>query len=335
MNTSISDLIKKTITPAFAACALFISPSFAENEVVFDKIYGGEIDNVEEFDQFVDKEMPLSAQESLLENLIAVGPDNAEKYQETIKQARESGMSAQEVLETEIYYHLIVGGKSGYKEILEQLNDLGPKWDFTQESLLFREPSDIPAMRYLLKARIAFLNNDEKAFEKNAKNAFWAEPDHAHLLGEWIQEYRFKKAMNRAMIPMDVELSDSQGNATTLGQLLKGQKAILIDFWASWCSPCMALMPSLSHKAEILAPQGVIVVGMNTETVQKAEVVRKKLDMRMPWLVEPADHVYSKLFKVNSIPRMVLIDKNEEILFNGHPMDDKLNAALQELGVRL
>jgi len=32
---------------------------------------------------------------------------------------------------------------------------------------------------------------------------------------------------------------------------------------------------------------------------------------------------------------MVLIDKNEEILFNGHPMDDKLNAALQELGVRL
>jgi len=64
-------------------------------------------------------------------------------------------------------------------------------------------------------------------------------------------------------------------------------------------------------------------------------VVRKKLDMRMPWLVEPADHVYSKLFKVNSIPRMVLIDKNEEILFNGHPMDDKLNAALQELGVRL
>ena len=137
-------------------------------------------------------------------------------------------------------------------------------------------------------------------------------------------------------VPMDLEIKTSKGEATTLAKLADGKKAVLLDFWATWCGPCMALMPELKKKAAKLAPQGIVVAGMNVEnSPKKAERTRKKLKISFNWLVEPKDEPFSGPLQVDSIPRMILVTPKGKVLFNGHPQDPGLAQALSALGVKL
>ena len=51
----------------------------------------------------------------------------------------------------------------------------------------------------------------------------------------------------------------------------------------------------------------------------------------LPWLVEPPDRPYSKAFELDSIPRMILLSPEGKVLFNGHPEDPALWAALKKI----
>ena len=143
-----------------------------------------------------------------------------------------------------------------------------------------------------------------------------------------------KKLMANLRVPMDLEIQTSGGEKTTLGDLAKGKKGVLLDFWASWCGPCMSLMPELEKKARKLGPKGIVVAGMNTENAGKAESVRKKREIEFSWLVEPNGRPLSQMLKINSIPRMILVAPDGKVLFNGHPMDDELVSTLSDLGVK-
>ena len=70
---------------------------------------------------------------------------------------------------------------------------------------------------------------------------------------------------------------------------------------------------------------------MNTENADKAEGVRRKRGIEFTWLVEPNGRPLSQMLKINSIPRMILVNPEGKVLFNGHPMDDELTTALAEL----
>ena len=142
---------------------------------------------------------------------------------------------------------------------------------------------------------------------------------------------RMKAELAKVRMPMDMELETSGGAKTSLAKLVEGKHGVLLDFWASWCGPCMRLMPELKKKAQKYEALGIVVAGMNTENASKAEKVRKEREIDFSWLVEPSGRPFSKMLKINSIPRMILLDPEGKVLFNGHPMDDELTAALAGL----
>src|SRR5215469_7306570 len=47
-------------------------------------------------------------------------------------------------------------------------------------------------------------------------------------------------------------------------------KLVILNFWASWCQPCVEEMPSLSKLAADLAPKGVVVVGVSVDQDEAA-----------------------------------------------------------------
>ncbi len=258
-----------------------------------------------------------------------------EAFNEALEKGRSQDIPNQRILEARLLYPIRSGDFSSVDDLLESLKVASSKWDYSN-SLLFKSQGDLQAVIHLYQAQQAYTTGDTDNFRKHATEAFWLEPDLGRILGQWIDRHRQEIAMKDIRLPMDTRLSNYKGETVSLEELVKGQKAILIDFWASWCAPCMQNMPLLKDKAEKLRPQSVVVAGLNTEDVAKAESYHNSLEIDFPWLVEPGDRPYSRILQIDTIPRMVLISPEGEILFNGHPMDTAgLSAALAKLGVKL
>ena len=62
----------------------------------------------------------------------------------------------------------------------------------------------------------------------------------------------------------NTSLSDIQGKTVTVGEL-KGDKLTVVDFWATWCKPCLLSMPELVKMSAEFDSQGVRFIGINED----------------------------------------------------------------------
>ena len=70
-------------------------------------------------------------------------------------------------------------------------------------------------------------------------------------------------AAPQAKIPRDPEMIDAQGFQKILEQ--NRGKALLVNFWATWCEPCRDEYPMLNELAKQYAPKGLKVVGVSMD----------------------------------------------------------------------
>jgi len=92
-------------------------------------------------------------------------------------------------------------------------------------------------------------------------------------------------------------------------------KVVLINFWASWCSPCIAEIPSINALRKKYHDQGFEVIGINVDE-NPAEVLpkfQKKLGMEFT-SYQDVEGELADQFGVNGIPFTVILDKNRKIL---------------------
>ena len=270
--------------------------------------------------------------------------DSLQQFEAAAKEATKVGLPVQAVAEAELVFCCTSDVVSPLPALTKQLQAMLPDWK-ADDSLFFEKREELEGLLSFAQALLAEDANDETNFEKSIKDAFWTSPDLAILCRKAVESHRAKLRDAKLTLPMDLAIPLSNGGQTTLGQLVKDHKAVLLDFWASWCGPCMALMGELRDRAHKLADAKIVVAGVNTEAFDqdgslekaktKAESVRKSKKMDFPWLIEPAEAPFSRLMGISSIPRAVLISPEGKILYNGHPEDAGLAAALAKLDARL
>ena len=257
-----------------------------------------------------------------------------EEFNSILKEARHLGLSRQLLLEAQVSRYWKADEFDRLVELLPVFEELLDEWDL-QKGKIFRDQHEVLGYYNFFRAVEALKEDNLDKLEFHAKESYWNSPDMASILTILIKDRREEDRMANLEFPMGLELVTSQGEEVTLGELISNKKGALLEFWASWCGPCIALMPELVRKAEKFQPQGLLVVGLNTESKAIAEEFRIQQEIEFPWLVEPQGNPLQRLLPVDSLPHAVLVNPGGQVLFNGHPMDPTLKKVLVQLNLNL
>jgi peroxiredoxin len=82
-----------------------------------------------------------------------------------------------------------------------------------------------------------------------------------------LQERRSRGLEPGAAVP-EFRLPGLSGGTTDLASL-RG-RVVLVNFWATWCPPCVAEMPALERLSRALGPQGLVVLGVSVDEDETA-----------------------------------------------------------------
>lgn len=133
------------------------------------------------------------------------------------------------------------------------------------------------------------------------------------------------------VVAPDFTMNDPEGKPIQLSSL-RG-KVVMIDFWASWCSPCRQENPNVVKLYNQYHSKGFEILGVSLDR-GKDEWIQAIKDDQLSWLhvsdLQFWQNSAARLYGVNAIPQTYLLDKDGVIIAKGL-RSEQLAAKLKEL----
>lgn len=114
----------------------------------------------------------------------------------------------------------------------------------------------------------------------------------------------------------DFELPALDGSRVRLSEH-RGKNVVLLDFWATFCEPCLLAMPHLDELYQKYRDRGFVVLGVSIDGSGSAAKVRgevEKLGVTFPILLDQETQVVALYNPRTSAPYSVLIDREGRIV---------------------
>lgn len=130
--------------------------------------------------------------------------------------------------------------------------------------------------------------------------------------------------------PPEIEVAgwyNHLGPAPSLASL-KGQ-TVLIEFWATWCGPCVAAWPHLQELHEVYESKGLVILGLSAE---EPDVVSNFVDQKGITARVAYGSKSNSKYGVTGIPKTFVVGPDGKVVWHGHPgglTSDILEGALK------
>jgi thiol-disulfide isomerase/thioredoxin len=135
-------------------------------------------------------------------------------------------------------------------------------------------------------------------------------------------------------VPAFAYSSMDQPDLTYTPESLQGT-VYLIDFWATWCTPCVAEMETFHRAYKEFGPRGFEIVSVSFDLSTDDVLAFRESRWKMPWFnayVGPDDEVEHARFEIVGIPRTILVDGDGTIVgVDGDVWGEKLRETLVRL----
>jgi thiol-disulfide isomerase/thioredoxin len=136
-----------------------------------------------------------------------------------------------------------------------------------------------------------------------------------------------------SLIGKPMEIKGTLLDGTPFNQASVAGKVVLVDFWATWCGPCVAEIPNMIEQYEKYHAKGFEIVGVSLDEDRDA-LAQFVTEKKVPWPVlfekpggEGWRHPLATFYGITGIPQLILIGRDGNVI--------TLNARGEKLGEKL
>jgi thiol-disulfide isomerase/thioredoxin len=97
-----------------------------------------------------------------------------------------------------------------------------------------------------------------------------------------------------------------------------GEKVVMVEFWGTWCGPCVRAMPHVQELHDRYGPRGLLVVGITRETAAQVKDWVAENKVTFPIGCDP-EQACVKAYGIRGWPSTFLIAKNGDLAYAGDP----------------
>jgi peroxiredoxin len=170
---------------------------------------------------------------------------------------------------------------------------------------------------------ISFLKTNLAKFSPNIRDSYY--------IAELYKTLNLKESVTIGKQNIDFTLIDHNDKKISLSDF-KG-KHVLIDFWASWCGPCLKEIPNLKKTYKKFKDKGLEIVSVsidNKKNTWKKTLEKENLPYTKLW---DQEKITQKLYQYNTLPHIVLISPEGKIIkvndgLRGDQLEKTINSLL-------
>lgn len=152
---------------------------------------------------------------------------------------------------------------------------------------------------------------------------------------------RFAGTLRRLSLPgKPMEIKGTLLDGTPFDQKALAGKVVLVDFWATWCGPCRAEIPSMKQEYEKYHDRGFEVVGISLDDDREA-VEKFVQSEEIPWPIlhdaggEGDGNALARFYGITGIPQLILIGRDGNVITlnaRGRKLAEELEKLFKDAG---
>jgi peroxiredoxin len=147
--------------------------------------------------------------------------------------------------------------------------------------------------------------------------------------GNYLHASIYGRLLKHNSYPVDFTTTDLNKTKITLSEF-KGEKCVLLHFWATWCTPCIQELPAIKEISNLFKSKKIQIISVALPSSNYSDYLATIKRYRMDWIQIYNDTELFNKYGNQPTPRICLIDKAGKLVYDKIGFD-KNDSQLSEL----